>query len=161
MNDLLVKLYELPSLQEAIDAAGNAGVLIRRPIAPEQSLLVDWVARQFSNRWADEVRMAYASQPITCLVAQSRANKALAGFACYDTTFKGFFGPIGVDENWRDRGIGTVLLLAALHAMRDSGYAYAVIGQASANEFYQNAVGASPISDSDPGAYANRIPLES
>ena len=52
----------------------------------------------------------------------------MLGFACYDTTHKNFFGPTGVDAAKRGQGIGTALLLATLHAMREAGYMYAIIG---------------------------------
>jgi GNAT superfamily N-acetyltransferase len=160
ISDLLVKLYDLPAPDHALATADSSGVFIRRPIAPERTLVVDWAEHHFNSRWADEVRMAFGAQPVTCLVAQSRANSKLVGFACYDSTFKGFFGPTGVAENWRGKGIGTALLLRSLHAMREVGYAYAIIGQSSSTEFYEKSVGAAPIPNSSPGAYADRIPSD-
>jgi ribosomal protein S18 acetylase RimI-like enzyme len=160
MSDLLVKLYDLRLPGEALAQLDAGGVFIRRPIAPERSLVIDWVKSHFNSRWADEVRLAFAGQPITCFVAQSNNDNNLVGFACYHTTFKGFFGPTGVAEDMRGKGIGTALLLHALHAIRNDGFAYAVIGQASSDKFYQKTVGAIPIPDSTPGAYAGRIPFE-
>jgi GNAT superfamily N-acetyltransferase len=75
------------------------------------------------------------------------------GFACYDATCRGFFGPELVHPDRRERGIGRALLIAALHAMRAEGYAYAIIGWASSIEFYQKAVGATVIEGSEPGIY--------
>ena len=78
---------------------------------------------------------------------------ALVGFACYDATIRGFFGPTGVHEAQRGRGLGKALLFAALHTMWEVGYAYAVIGSAGPTEFYAKAVGATPIEGSTPGIY--------
>ncbi len=55
---------------------------------------------------------------------------------------KGFFGPTGVDESARGKGIGHALLLKTLLDMRDQGYGYAIIGGAGPVDFYQRSVGA-------------------
>ena len=59
----------------------------------------------------------------------------------------------GPPEQRRGRGVGKALLLAALHAMRAEGYAYAIIGWASSIDFYRKAVGATVIEGSKPGIY--------
>jgi GNAT superfamily N-acetyltransferase len=122
----------------------------------EREFVVDWVSEHFSQRWASEVEMAFSGHPITCFVALD-ADSRLAGFACYDTSFRGFFGPTGVLKTNRGKGVGTALLLRALSAMEDSGYAYAIIGYSGANEYYQKTVGAIPIEDSEPGPYRGWI----
>ena len=86
-----------------------------------------------------------------------RGEKIL-GFGCYDTTYKNFFGPTGVDEAERGQGIGTALLLATLHAMREAGYMYGIIGWAGPVEYYENVVGASVIPGSEPpGSYRGML----
>ncbi|MAS95791.1 MAG: GNAT family N-acetyltransferase [Verrucomicrobiales bacterium] len=152
MGDLLVKLYDLPAMPKASDARFQ----IKRPMAPEKRTVVRWVEERFGERWASEVEMAFSGHPIRCFVALGEGRE-LAGFACYDTSFRGFFGPTGVDEEYRGRGIGTALLLRSLHAMADEGYAYAVIGYSGADEYYQKTVGAIPIPDSEPGPYRDWI----
>jgi predicted N-acetyltransferase YhbS len=81
----------------------------------------------------------------------------MIGFAAYDATCRNFFGPTAVDEKWQGKGIGKALLLAALHAMKNDGYAYAIIGGAGPVDFYKKALGAIEIEGSTPGIYANRI----
>lgn len=81
----------------------------------------------------------------------------LVGFACYDATCKGFFGPTGVDDVCRGKGVGTALLLACLHDMRAQGYGYAVIGGAGPVAFYEKTVGAIEIPDSKPGIYKGML----
>lgn len=156
MGDLLVKLYDLPDSQPKVSAVEAVGFTIKRPLSPEKKFVVDWVAEHFSQRWASEVEMAFSVHPLTCFVALD-AESRLAGFACYDTSFRGFFGPTGVIESNRGQGVGTALLLTALTAMGEAGYAYAIIGYSGANEYYQNTVGAIPIEDSDPGPYRGWI----
>lgn len=151
MPDLLVKLYELPALEPVLARQQTAGVEVRRALAPEKHIVSAWVRDQFEAGWASECEAAFANQPVSCFVAVEAGR--LVGFACCDATCKGFFGPTGVDESCRGRGIGKALLLVCLHAMRWAGYGYAIIGAAGPVEFYADAVGAVVIEDSWPGIY--------
>ncbi|HZG87716.1 GNAT family N-acetyltransferase [Paenibacillus sp.] len=151
MPDMLVKLYELPDAQLAIPD----GVTIRRPIAPEKHVVTRWIGEHFNDGWVSEAEASFARSPITCLIAVE--NGRLLGFACYDATMKGFFGPTGVDAAERGRGIGKLLLLAALRAMRDEGYGYAIIGGAGPTAFYEKTVGAAAIPGSEPGVYKGML----
>jgi predicted N-acetyltransferase YhbS len=73
---------------------------------------------------------------------------------------RGMFGPTGVAERQRGRGIGTALLFASLRAMRRQGYAYAVIARVGPEEFYRRAVGATVIAGSEPGVYRGKLEVE-
>ena len=106
----------------------------------------------FGERWAGEAETAFSRVPVSCHLAVDAAGK-ICGFACHDVTFRGFFGPAGVPEKLRGRGLGTALLLTALHSLAAAGYAYAVIGGSGDDDFYAKAVGAVPIPDSEPGPY--------
>jgi GNAT superfamily N-acetyltransferase len=152
MADLLVKLYTLPAAEPALGRVRAAGLDVRRAIAPERRAVVRWVESEFGERWAGEAETAFATVPAKCHVAVDEAGRP-AGFACHDVTFRGFFGPAGVAAERRGQGLGTALLLAALHAMAADGHAYAIIGGSADDEFYSKTVGASPIPDSTPGAY--------
>ncbi len=151
MGDMLVKLYTLPPLAPALTSLQAEGVTIRHAMAYEKQQVMAWVQRTFSAGWASECAMAFQQHPITCFVAVEQQR--LLGFACYECTWKNFFGPIGVSTSARRRGIGAALLLACLHAMVASGYAYAIIGDADNAAFYTRIVGAVPIADSTPGMY--------
>ncbi|HEX8280277.1 MAG TPA: GNAT family N-acetyltransferase, partial [Chthoniobacterales bacterium] len=96
-----------------------------------------------------------ARLPVSCFVATE--GQELIGFACYDATARGFFGPTGVAEKARRRGAGRALLHAALRDMAAQGYAYAIIGGAAAEEFYRREVGAIEIPDSAPGFYRGML----
>lgn len=155
MPDLLVKLYELPPLRGACEAAGAEGVTIRRVLVPERSLVVDWVATEFTSGWANECRVATSRHPVSCFVAI--ADSSPVGFCCYNATFMGFFGPIGVGESHRGRGLGTALTLASLHALKNEGFAYAVIGAAGSPDYFARIAGATVIDDSSPGPYRGML----
>lgn len=152
MGDMLVKLYALPDPAPSFARIRAAGFHLRRPIAPERRAVVRWVETHFGARWAGETETAFAATPTQCHIAVD-PHGHLAGFACHDVTFRGFFGPAGVPEPWRGQGLGTALLLQALHTMAAEGHAYAIIGGSGHDPFYTKAVGAVPIPGSTPGAY--------
>lgn len=155
MKDLLVKLYDLPDPRPHLEALRRSGILIRLPLAYEKHQVVDWVHRTFGPGWASECDVAFSRQPLSCRIATR--NSEIVGFACFDSTCKGFFGPLGVAEPTRHLGIGTALLLATLHAMAESGYAYAVIGGVESTAFYGRIVDCMEIPGSSPGIYVDRL----
>jgi GNAT superfamily N-acetyltransferase len=147
MADFLVPLYSLPT-----DLALPDGVNVRPAMAYEKEEVLDWIRTNFNHRWSSEASMAFEGHPIRCILAVAEGK--LVGFACHDCTFRGFFGPMGVAQAGRGKGLGSHLLLAGLSAMRASGYAYGIIGDVdSAREFYEKKVGARVIENSEPGGY--------
>jgi GNAT superfamily N-acetyltransferase len=149
MPDLLVNLLKLPSLQSPPDQAIN----IRRAQPFEITPVRDFIEKNFSVAWADEILVGFAHQPVTVYIATRNAR--VIGFAGYECTRKAFFGPTGVAEDERGKGIGRALLIASLWSLRELGYVYAIIGAAGPVKFYQEAVGAIAIPDSDPGIYTD------
>ena len=144
--DILVKLYQLPACPPL-----PPGVILRRPLPHERSTLRRWVGTHFGEGWADECDTAFCQQPPgVCLVVQ---DGQLMGFACFDVTARGFFGPTGVLPAARGQGLGKLLLRHSLHALREKGYAYAIIGSAGPVDFYLQNLPAMVIPDSDPGIY--------
>lgn len=148
--DLLVNLYSrkmaaLASRVESVDAT------IRVALPPELHIVQAWVRQHFGEYWVSELTVAMSHQPPGCLVAI--VGGELVGFACYDATARGFFGPTGVAESQRGKGIGAALLYHALAAMKAQGYAYAVIGGVGPVEFYASAVGAVPIEADNEDIY--------
>ncbi len=155
MTDLLVKLYELENDWSFLRGQAELGVEIRKPIGPEKHSIVAWVGQQFNQFWASETDRAISNTPVTCFIAVERNQ--LVGFACYDATALGFFGPTGVLEARRGRGTGTALLMACLLDMRLKGYGYAIIGSVGPAEFYRKVAGAIEIPDSTPGIWKNML----
>ena len=155
MPDMLVKLYELPALDEVLALQHANGNTIRRALVLEKQLVIEWVRKHFSPGWGNECDVAFSRQPVSCFIAVE--GNQLLGFACYDATCLNFFGPTGVSESCRGRGVGKALLLACLHTMKGQGYAYAIIGWVGPTEFYHKIVGAVEIEGSSPGMYAGLL----
>src|ERR671923_348623 len=170
MTDMLVKLYALPEVKPLLTALNQKGLEIRRPHPSERYVLVEWVRQHFQEAWAVGCEVALENKPVSCYIAVEKSqdhvpsdhpydlpDEVLVGFACYDVASKGMFGAMGVKEDHRRQGIGTALLLACLHAMKEEGYAYAVIGWVASVDFYANAVGATVIADSEPGIFGGKL----
>jgi predicted N-acetyltransferase YhbS len=151
MPDMLVNLLKLPSLDRLPDESIN----IRRAQTFEISAVREFVRQNFSLAWADEISVGFANKPVSVVIA-TRAGRVI-GFAGYECTRKAFFGPTGVSESERGTGVGTALLIASLWGLRELGYVYAVIGGAGPTDFYQRAVGAIVIPDSEPGIYVDLL----
>lgn len=149
MPDLLVNLLKLPPLE------GAREFNVRRAQPFEISPVRRFVSENFSPSWADELSVGFARQPISVFIAT--IDHELAGFAAYECTRRGFFGPTGVLQSAQGKGIGKALLLASLWALREMGYVYAIIGAAGPVRFYQKTVGAIIIPDSEPGIYADAL----
>lgn len=153
--DMLVKLYDLKPDPQIDRRMAEQGVTIRRALPPELSAIGEWIAPRFGKGWVSEMTVALTRSPVSCLIAVQQGR--LMGFACYDATMRGFFGPTGVDEAARGKGIGQALLLKTLLCMAEAGYAYAVIGGAGPQSFYKRSVGATPIEGSEPGIYRGML----
>ena len=147
MPDLLVNLLKLPAIDESPD------FIVRRAQPFESSAVRNFVAANFSLTWADEISVGFARQPISVFVAT--IQRELVGFSAYECTRRGFFGPTGVIETARGMGAGKALLLASLWGLREMGYVYAIIGGVGPVRFYQKAVSAIIIPDSEPGIYTD------
>ena len=148
--DLLVNLYSR-RLNELYRRVEGVEAEIRVALPPEMHIIKDWVGKHFSEYWVSEVSAAMAHQPPGCLIAT--VDGQLVGFACYDATARGFFGPTGVAEDQRGKGIGLALFYRALAAMKAHGYAYAIVGSAGPVDFYVNAAGAMPIPSDNEDIY--------
>ena len=151
MPDLLVNLLKLPAVKDATAEEFS----IRRAQPFELTPVRAFVATNFSQSWADEISVGFARQPISVFIAT--IERKLVGFAAYECTRRGFYGPTGVIQAAQGKGIGKALLLASLGALREMGYVYAIIGAAGPVRFYQKTVGAIIIPDSEPGIYTDLL----
>ena len=161
MTDMLVNLYAEREADRRVELAAN-GVVFNRALALDKQAITGFVKRHFSDTssgWADECSVALGRQPSGCFVAVYDGEPV--GFACYDATAKGMVGPIGVAESQRGKGIATVLLNLCFEAMKADGYAYAVIGWVSSEDFYRKCCGAIAIPGSVPGVYSRMLRNES
>ena len=166
MADMLVKLYKLPELQPALDALKLLNVFVRPARIGEDHEIAPWISRHFSSGWSYGIRYAIERDPCSTFIAVEKQfadperknlyeqpNEQLVGFACYDVSNRGVFGPIGVQPSHQGRGIGRALLLTALHAMWSENYAYAVVGWAGPVAWYERIVSAEVIPNSEPGPF--------
>lgn len=148
---MLVKLYALPDFSTLKNQLQQQQFVFRRPLAAEKSIILEWVTKYFGSGWASEVDVSFSYQPIACFITLK--DSCIVGFACYDAAYRNFFGPTGVDPSYRGVGIGKILLMESLQAMKAQGFAYAIIGGVGPAEFYHKAVGATLIPGSNPGIY--------
>lgn len=155
MPDLLVNLLKLPTLELGLKALANQRISIRRAQPFELTVVRNFIEQHFSIGWADEVSVGFSNKPVSVHIAT--LEHKVVGFAAHECTRRNFFGPAGVAPDMQGRGIGKALLLASLLALRELGYVYGIIGGAGPIEFYQKTVGASVISDSDPGIYTDLL----
>jgi len=150
MPDMLVRLYDLPDPATYDARSADAGIEVRRLQPWERSAFRRFIEDEFNSRWADEAEPALARQPVSAFVAV--AGDVIVGFAAYECTRRGYFGPTGVRPDLRGRGIGAALLLRCLQSMLELGYAYAVIGgTVEAVEFYEKVCDAFVIPGSEYG----------
>lgn len=147
MPDMLVSLVNLPPVGDLLDRLRGEGITIMRPHPWWQGKLRDFIhaheAPDFPRSWAEEVSVAFAHQPVTAFVALKEGE--IVGFSAYECTRRDYFGPTGVDESMRGKGVGKALFIAALAGLQSLGYTYAVIGGAGPTEFYAKTAGAIPI----------------
>ena len=155
MPDMLVNLLKLPPLEPSLAALKEAGVNIRRAQPFEVTPVRQFIEKNFSVAWADEISVGFANKPVSVYIATREGR--VVGFAGYECTRKAFFGPTGVHDGERGRGIGKALLIAALWGLRELGYVYGIIGAAGPVEFYQEAVSAIVIPESEPGIYLDLL----
>lgn len=151
--DMIAGIMHLPEYTVA------EGVKLKRVFPADKGRVLAFIREHFSEGWAYEAENAIMQPPGKCFIAVE--NGKVIGFACYDASAKGFFGPIGVDESQRGRGLGKALLIRTMEAMREHGYAYAVIGWVGPADFYRRNVGAEFIPGGEPknSIYSNMIDL--
>ena len=152
-GDMIVGLTNLPHLEVT-----NKKIKLKRAFPGDKEVILNFVHENFQANWTYEVEQSLMQSPGKCFIATEEGK--LLGFACYDASAKGFFGPIGVLSSERDKKIGTLLLLRTLEAMREYGYGYAIIGWVSeAEKFYRKTVSAEYIKNGEPenSVYSNLI----
>jgi GNAT superfamily N-acetyltransferase len=94
------------------------------PFTPELALpLLEFVKREFPGDWVRIVRetmnriVTHGDSPTRLFVALD--NGEVVGFSHYENER---FGPIGVANSQRGRGVGQLLMFATLQAQREAGF---------------------------------------
>lgn len=143
-GDMIANLTTLPAPPPLPE-----GIALKRALPADKSRILAFVRLHFNKNWVNEAEYALNREPPACFLATE--NGSLVGFACYDASAKGFFGPTGVAKTQRGRGVGAALLFRTLEAMREYGYGYAVIGWVGETaDFYRKTVGAQYIPGGEP-----------
>jgi len=154
MPDMLVKLYDLGDTRRYDARVAAVGIAVRRMEAWDREAVRRFIGGHFTESWATEADFAFShGHPITGFVAMK--DGAVAGFAVYESTRRGYFGPTGVREDLRGSGAGAALLFRCVESMREMGYGYAIIGWVGPAAFYEKVCGATIIPDSDAGVYGD------
>lgn len=152
-GDMIVNLTKLPKGPELAE-----DIKLKRAFIGDKGRIIDFVKSNFQPTWAYEVEHAIMQSPSKCFIATR--NGELLGFACYDSSAKGFFGPTGVLDSERGNKIGAALLIRTFEAMREYGYGYGIIGWVNEAEmFYRKIVNAEYIPNGEPenSVYSNLI----
>lgn len=146
--DLLVNLYDLQCKHDPQKLKDN-GIVIRRALSPDKGKILAFIKEYYEEGWMYESEHAFSNSPITCYIAIK--DNEIVGFACYDATAKGYFGPLGIKPGQKGGGIGRSLMYESLMGMKEAGYGYAVIGWVDeAVGFYEKTIKYFQIPESDP-----------
>ncbi len=148
--------FGLAALARAHDVAARAGCVLRRVDGPDERLAA-WIDFHFPGSW-----WSFEAGAGSAWVAERGGR--IAGFAAFGArglTFRwlrawreradvGVFGPFGVAEAQRGSGVGAALLTAALCALRETGYRFALIpavGGDALIAMYERRTGASVVEE--------------
>ena len=148
MSEILNLVVELASLSAQSESVSEIEI---SPLGPADERALAWIDDVFGGSWSSEAHtgsniLAWrASSPVGFATIEPRGlNFAwLKGLAREPGV--GIFGPFGVAPQERNAAIGGSLLDAALRALRDRGYARALIPAVTAErlvQYYAESVGA-------------------
>lgn len=115
------------------------GVTVRRLARADEAAYTRYLGERWSEGWQYEGLHALRSgqEPIPAHVAL--AGEEIIGFAAYDVTRPGWFGPIGTNAERRGRRVGTALLHACLHDWQRQGRRHCQIAGIGPLYFYVDA----------------------
>jgi len=123
---LSVNLREpLPDYGDIVERLAGEGITFHRPALAEKAEVQQWLLETFGEGWSYETGLAFREGKVTVWIA--RAEGRICGFAASNATGRDYFGPIGVSEEFRRKGIGRVLLVKCLRDMQEDGRASAWI----------------------------------
>ena len=153
-GDMIVNLYSRNQWSKNCE-------YVRNLFVSDLERMVEFMAEKFPDEtgWIHEITRAIMND--TCVVAVQ--NGKIIGFACWDATAKGYFGPFGVAKEHRNKGIGTDIFCECMNQMKKHGYGYCIIGWVSekACEFYKKVGDAVYIPGSSPSEtlYSRKVSL--
>ncbi len=131
INKIYQKLIEMGYRFRYIDRDEDLDVVIR------------WVEKTFHSIWAIETSLVRGKNTSGVIVAEY--SNEIIGFSVYGATATYRFGPIGIEQSHRGKGIGEVMLYMTLKKMREIGNRYIIIPWTSHLYFYAGVPGISKI----------------
>ncbi|HEY3297657.1 MAG TPA: GNAT family N-acetyltransferase [Armatimonadota bacterium] len=138
MHDIICPLYEIPDYSDLMKQLASENIVIRSSRPWEREALCTFISERFGQGWVDETSVGLTRQPVSVIVAL-KDNKII-GFAAYEVSARGFFGPTGVDEAFRGLGVGKALFYEAMTGLKSLGYVYGIIGASGPVNFYLKAM---------------------
>ena len=140
LPDMIVRLEGLPDPRPIERRLADEGYAVQLATKGRRPAVAAFIEQHFSERWALGTAAAFSRRPVSLFVALS--GDEIVGFAAYDCSYRGYFGPMGVREDLRGIGLGAALLLRALEDMAGRAYKWAVIGEVDPVAFYEKVCGA-------------------
>ncbi|MET1159592.1 MAG: GNAT family N-acetyltransferase [Thermoprotei archaeon] len=110
-----------PDVYETIKSLVQQGYKIYVANEEEYKEIIEWIKEKFGIVWAIETELTkkYLDSGVVVL----RDNKGnIIGFNTFSATSPIRYGPVGVDEKYRGKGYGRVLLHYTLREMRNRGH---------------------------------------
>ncbi|MHB1356062.1 MAG: GNAT family N-acetyltransferase [Anaerolineae bacterium] len=139
--DMEVDLHQAHLETAATEAKlASNGIVVRRATVADITATAAFTLQTFSRGWQTEVEETrrFLLPPLNIAIFREQ----VVGFAAYDVTGYGRFGPTGTRPDMRQRGIGGVLLKMCLKQMVDRGDTKAEIAWAGPIAFYAKEAGA-------------------
>jgi len=129
------------STKEEEEKLRHQGVEIKRAAPEDKQKTLEFVD-EFFDGWQTEVRTSFNNNPISLHIAK-KDNKVIA-FSAYDANNfnTGWFGPMGTRPDFRNLGLGGILLKRCLNDMKEQGHKRSIIPWVGPIVFYYDAVGA-------------------
>lgn len=146
-KDLIISIIASPrnmivNLNNNFNIDCTEDVYIRKVNGSDKDMVREFVLKNFYERWTNTIDYGLSLTDIPIYIATINDN--IVGFAGYNISKqrKGYFGPLGVLREFRDRKIGQALLNSCLLEMKYLDYRTCIIGNASSIEFYEKSCGA-------------------
>jgi len=131
----------LPDYAALIAKRAEEGVTFHRPTMDEKEEVHEWILSAFGEGWAYETDLAFREALVTVWIARDHGK--VCGFAASNATGRGYFGPTGVGEDQRRKGLGRVLLVKCLEDLQADGRSVAWIPTGLERiSYYHNGAGA-------------------
>jgi len=117
----------------------DRGFSFRLASKEEKEEVADWVKNHFGSCWSYEASRAVGQVGAGVWLAED--SEGVVGFSVYGSLEYHWFGPMGVVEEKRKMGLGSVLLFKTLDSMKKLGISRAIIPWTGHLFFYSQVPG--------------------